>query len=155
MKSWTKKEIKMSDIRYIVNVEAVIYRDDQYLLIKRSDKEEHAPGILSNAGGKVEIKNPQKEVLEKTIIREIKEEVDIELKSPFHYLESKSFYLDKKELIIDIIFLCEYKSGQAKCKDKEEVDQVYWLSYKEIMANKEIEDWLKNTIAKAEKFRKK
>ena len=73
----------MSDIRYIVNVEAVIYQDDKYLIIKRSDQEEHAPGILSNAGGKVEINNPQKEVLEKTLIREIKEEVDIELKKPF------------------------------------------------------------------------
>ena len=143
----------MSDIRYIVNVEAVIYQDDKYLIIKRSDKEEHAPGILSNAGGKVEINNPQKEVLEKTLIREIKEEVDIEIKRPFHYLESKSFYLDQEELIIDIIFLCEYKSGQAKCKDKKEVDQVYWLSYKGIMANKEIEDWLKDTMTKAENFR--
>lgn len=144
----------MSDIRYIVNVEAVIYQDDKYLIIKRSDKEEHAPGILSNAGGKVEINNPQKEVLEKTLIREIKEEVDIELKSPFHYLESKSFYLDQEELIIDIIFLCEYQSGKAKPRDKEEVEQVYWLFYDEIMDNKEIEDWLKDTIRKAEKFKK-
>ncbi len=144
----------MSDIRYIVNVEAVIYQDDKYLIIKRSDQEEHAPGILSNAGGKVEIKNPQKEVLEKTLIREIKEEVDIVLKSPFYYLESKSFYLDQEELIIDIIFLCEYKSGQAKCKDKEEIDQVFWLAYDEIMDNKEIEDWLKDTMTKAENFRK-
>ena len=143
----------MSDIRYIVNVEAVIYKENKYLIIKRSDEEEHAPGILSNVGGKVEIKNPQKEVLEKTLIREIKEEVDIELKTPFHYLESKSFYLTQQELIIDIIFLCEYKSGQAKCKDKEEVEQVYWLTYNEILNNNKIEDWLKDTITKAEKFR--
>ena len=143
----------MSDIKYIVNVEAVIYKDNKYLIIKRSDKEEHAPGILSNAGGKVEIPNAQKDVLEKTLIREIQEEVDLKLKKPFNYLESKSFFLDQKELIIDIIFLCEYKSGQAKPKDNEEVDQVYWMSYKEIISSQKIEDWLKDTITKAENFR--
>lgn len=143
----------MSDIRYIVNVEAVIYQDNKYLIIKRSDQEEHASGILANAGGKVEINNPQKEVLEKTLIREVKEEVDLELKKPFYYLESKSFYLDQKELIIDIIFLCEYKSGEAKAKDNKEVEQVYWMSYNEIMSSPEIEVWLKDTITKAANFR--
>lgn len=33
----------MSNILYIVNVEAAIYKDDKWLIIKRSEKEEHVP----------------------------------------------------------------------------------------------------------------
>ena len=145
----------MEDIKYIVNVEAVIFKNDKYLIIKRSEKEEHAPGIYSNVGGKVEVKKPQKEVLEKTLIREVEEEVDLKLKPPFSYIESKSFLLDSNELIIDIIFLCEYKEGMAKAKDEEEVDKVYWFTYNEIMEHNMIEDWLKVTINRAEELRDK
>ncbi len=144
----------MSDIRYIVNVEAVIYKGDQYLITKRSEKEEHAPGIFANTGGKVEVTKPQKEVLENTIIREIKEEVDLELKRPFQYVNSKSFFLDGKELIIDIIFLCEYKSGTAICKDQEEIEEVHWLTLAEIKEHPDIEYWLKETIEMADKKRR-
>ena len=39
---------------FIVNVEGAIYKNDQWLLIRRSEKEEHAGGLLSLVGGKVE-----------------------------------------------------------------------------------------------------
>lgn len=39
---------------YIVNVEAAVYKNDKWLIIKRSEKEEHASGLLSMVGGKVE-----------------------------------------------------------------------------------------------------
>lgn len=38
---------------FIVKVEEAIYKDDKWLLIRRSEKEEHAGG-LSLVGGKVE-----------------------------------------------------------------------------------------------------
>ena len=41
---------------FIVNTEAAIYRDGSYLLCRRSEKEEHAPGGLALIGGKVEWK---------------------------------------------------------------------------------------------------
>ncbi|KWX72124.1 hypothetical protein AMQ84_25905 [Paenibacillus riograndensis] len=38
---------------FIVNVEGAICRDDKWLVITRSTKEEHAGGTLSLVGGKV------------------------------------------------------------------------------------------------------
>ena len=40
---------------FIVNVEGAIHRDGKWLLILRSEKEEHAGGTLSLVGGKCEI----------------------------------------------------------------------------------------------------
>ena len=40
-----------------MNVEAAIHKNDKWLIIKRSEKEEHAPGLLALVGGKVETKN--------------------------------------------------------------------------------------------------
>lgn len=40
---------------FIVNVEATIFNEgNKWLVIKRSEKEEHAPGELSLVGGKVD-----------------------------------------------------------------------------------------------------
>lgn len=143
----------MDNFSYIVNVEAAIYKNDKWLIIKRSENEEHAPGLLSNVGGKVETKATQNNILEKTLIREILEEVDIQVSKPLHYLESKSFISDKGQIVIDIVFLCRYKSGKAKCMSKHEVSEVYWMSSKEILENKSSQTWLKESIEKAENIR--
>lgn len=84
----------MNNILYIVNVEAAIYKDDKWLIIKRSEKEEHAPGLLSFVGGKVETNVAQDGILEETLRREIIEEVGIKVSETIHYVESKSFVLD-------------------------------------------------------------
>ena len=62
---------------FIVNTGAAIYRDGRYLIIKRSEMEEHAAGMISLVGGKVEIAKDSSEVLERTIIREVEEEVGL------------------------------------------------------------------------------
>ena len=42
----------MENKLYIVNVEAAIYKGNRWLIIRRSDKEDHAPGLLSLVGGR-------------------------------------------------------------------------------------------------------
>jgi 8-oxo-dGTP diphosphatase len=39
---------------FMVNVEGAIRKDDRWLIIERSKKEEHAGGLLSLVGGKVD-----------------------------------------------------------------------------------------------------
>lgn len=143
----------MDDLSYIVNVEAAIYKKDKWLIIKRSEKEEHAPGILSMVGGKVETRSAENEVLEKTLIREIMEEVGIQVSERLHYVESKSFISDEGQVVIDIVFLCKYQSGEPKCMSVDEVSGVYWMSYAEILGNKDAPIWLKESIEKVEKLR--
>jgi len=145
----------MDNTSYIVNVEAAIYENDKWLIIKRSEEEEHAPGLLSMVGGKVEIKTPEANVLEETLKREIMEEVGIQVSNEMHYLESKSFISDKGQVIIDIVFLCKYETGEAKCKSIHEVSEIYWMSSSDILENKSAPIWLKESIKKAENLRLK
>lgn len=145
----------MDNILYIVNVEAAIYENDKWLIIKRSEEEEHASGLLSMVGGKVEIKTPEANVLEETLKREIMEEVGIQVSNEMHYLESKSFISDKGQVIIDIVFLCKYETGEAKCKSIHEVSEIYWMPSRDILENKSAPIWLKESIKKAEKLRLK
>lgn len=143
------------NLLYIVNVEAAIYKNDKWLIIKRSEKEEHAPGILSMVGGKVDTIIRENEVLEENLKREIMEEVGIQVSDKLYYLESKSFISDKGQVVIDIVFLCKYQSGEPKCMSYDEVSEVYWMSCTEILGNKNAPIWLKESIEKAENYKLK
>jgi len=148
-------EENMSNLLYIVNVEAAIYKNDKWLIIKRSEKEEHAPGLLSMVGGKVETELSENNVLEDALVREITEEVGINVCERIYYLESKSFISDKGQMVIDIVFLCKYKSGEPKSMSADEVSEVYWMSSTEILENERAPIWLKESIKKAEGIRQK
>ncbi|KRG10886.1 hypothetical protein ACA30_03695 [Virgibacillus soli] len=53
---------------FLVNVEGAIFRNHKWLIIERSKKEEHAGGLLSLVGGKVEqIEDTSLDILEKTV----------------------------------------------------------------------------------------
>ena len=134
---------------YIINVEGAIYHEGKWLIIKRSEQEEHAPGMLSLVGGKVESKGFNDDVLELALIREIKEEVDIEIWD-IHYLESKTFMTDQGEAVVDIVFTCHYASGTPRCVSNEEVSEIHWMSTNEILNNEKAPDYLKETIKKAD-----
>ena len=143
----------MDNLSYIVNVEAAIYKNDKWLIIKRSEKEEHAPGLLSMVGGKVETKTDENNVLEETLRREIMEEVGVEVSKTVYYVESKSFISDEGQAVIDIVFLCKHKSGEPKCISADEVSEIYWMSSVEILEHKSAPIWLKESIEKAESIR--
>ena len=145
----------MNNLSYIVNVEAAIYKNDKWLIIKRSEKEEHAPGLLSMVGGKVETTTAGNNVLEETLVREIMEEVGIKISRTLHYVESKSFISDTGQMVIDIIFLCKYKSGEPRCISVDEVCEIYWMSSEEILESKSAPIWLKESIIKVESIRLK
>lgn len=67
---------------FIVNVEGAIYKDNKWLIGKRSEKEDHAANTLSLIGGKVEQEGNTDTILETTLRREITEEVGISVKHP-------------------------------------------------------------------------
>ena len=117
---------------FIVNVEGAIYKDNQWLIIERSKKEEHAAGLLSLVGGKVEQEGNTTDILERTVQREIFEEVGIKVKENLTYIHSTSFITDPGEDVVNIVFLCEYKSGQASAKSKDEIESVHWMTSQQI-----------------------
>lgn len=144
----------MEKYHYIVNVEAAIFREDgKWLVIERSQSEPHAPGMLAWAGGKVEDTGRLNDILETSLQREVKEEVGVEI-DIIKYIESASFTTDDGREAVNVVFLCKYKSGEAKSHDPQEVAQVHWLSTEEITENKNTPQWMQQSLAKAEQIRK-
>ncbi|WP_335871740.1 NUDIX domain-containing protein [Bacillus sp. 2205SS5-2] len=135
---------------FVVNVEGAIHHDGKWLLILRSEKEEHAGGSLSLVGGKCEIEGVSSDVLERTLKREIYEEVGSEV-TGIKYVNSSSFVTDSGINVIDIVFLCHHKLGEPYAKSTEEVDDVIWMTTSEILAHKELPEYLKKNIRLAEK----
>ncbi|MCD5324513.1 MULTISPECIES: NUDIX hydrolase [Pontibacillus] len=135
---------------FIVNVEGTIFKENKWLIIKRSEKEEHAGGLLSLVGGKVENEGNSSDILEATVKREIFEEVGIEVKENIRYVHSTSFIADSGETVIDIVFLCEYASGEPFAKSPNEVEVVKWMTVSEIMSDTYSPIYLKESIKRAE-----
>jgi len=134
---------------FIVNVEAAINHEGKWLVIERSQKEEHAGGMLSLVGGKVEQGQQPVEMLESNLKREVLEEVDLEIKN-VNYLDSSAFVTDKNEHVLNIVFLCEYQSGIAYPKSPDEVEDVKWMSSVEIERHRKAPVYLIESIKQAE-----
>ena len=139
---------------FIVNTEAAIYRDGLYLLCRRSEKEEHAPGGLGLVGGKVELEGATSDILERTIAREVEEEVGLVIEGRPRYVHSTSFLTDQGEPVVNVIFLCEEFSGEPYAVSADEVAAVYWMTPEEVYDHPEAADYLKEYVQKAEGIRK-
>ncbi|WHX31688.1 NUDIX domain-containing protein [Brevibacillus agri] len=131
---------------FIVNVEGAICRDDKWLVITRSTKEEHAGGTLSLVGGKVDVEGNALEILERTVKRELYEEVGIEIKDAVTFVYSSSFVTNDGCNVINMVFLCEYDRGTAHSKSPDEVEAVHWMTYDEIMNHPKAPLWTKESI---------
>jgi 8-oxo-dGTP pyrophosphatase MutT (NUDIX family) len=139
---------------FYVNVEGAVYRDNKWLIIERSVKEGHAGCLLSLVGGTVENEGDSIDILERTLRRELFEEVGVKVKEKVEYVRNTSFKLDDGSEVIDIVFLCEFEEGEPFAKSPEEVDAVYWLTADEIAAHPQTPIWLSDSIKAAEKLLK-
>jgi 8-oxo-dGTP diphosphatase len=139
---------------FIVNVEGAIFNNEKWLLIKRSEKEEHAGGTFSLVGGKVDKEGNTTDILERTLKREILEEVGVEVIN-LRYVNSSSFVTDKGVHVVDVVFLCEHQSGEAYAKSPDEVADVVWLNTSQIVEDNTSPPYLKENIRLAELLLKK
>lgn len=121
----------MDAYAYVVNVDGVVIRDDEYLLIERSTDEEHAAGTLAFPGGKVEEPAASDGVIERTARRELYEEVGIGI-GDVEYIQSSTFPADDGTPCLNILTLCEHDSGDPYPRASAEVADVHWLSAEEV-----------------------
>jgi 8-oxo-dGTP diphosphatase len=140
---------------FYVNVEGAVSKEDRWLIIGRSMKEEHAGGLLSLVGGTVENEGNSKDILERTIKRELYEEVGVKVKDKIKFVRNTSFKLENGNEVIDIVFLCEFDKGEPFAKSSDEVDAVYWMTTDEILNHPKAPIWLKESIQEAEVLLKK
>ncbi|MBT2688416.1 NUDIX domain-containing protein [Bacillus sp. ISL-47] len=138
---------------FAVNVEGAIYKDGKWLVIERGRKESHAAGELALAGGKAEQEGHTTNLLERTVKREIFEEVGLLVSDHMHYVRNTSFIANGVH-VVDIVFLCEYESGEAFNKSPDEVEAVFWMTTDEILQNPAAPIWLKDSIKQAELLRR-
>jgi 8-oxo-dGTP diphosphatase len=138
---------------HIVNVEAAILAGDRYLIIERGAEEAHAAGMLSFVGGKVDVDGGVADVLERTLRREIAEEVGVEVQGQIEYVESKSFVSDDGVPVVDIVFWCRYAGGTPMIHDPGEVTAIHWLTAAEILAHPRTPPWLRDSVGQVERRR--
>lgn len=109
----------------IVLVTGVVEKNGKFLIAQRSFEEVQAPGRWSLPGGKVEVKGQDLDVLEKALRKEIKEEVGVTIEKKLTYVRSGSFIRIDGAPVVDILFLCKWKSGQAR--PLEDSVKVAWI----------------------------
>ncbi|MDN4606611.1 NUDIX domain-containing protein [Sporosarcina highlanderae] len=140
---------------FIINTEAAIYKNNHYLICKRSEKEDHAPSGLALIGGKVELEGASSDILERTIAREVEEEVGIVIEGRPRYVHSTSFVTDQWEPVVNVIFLCEEFSGEPYPVSADEMAALYWMKPEEVYEHPDAAEYLKNYIRMAEDVRVK
>lgn len=112
-------------MQYFLAVKGIIRRNDgKILVLKRSDKDDHKPGVWETVGGGMDKEESPQEAL----VREISEEtgLSISISSPFNVF---TFKKDTGEFKIGITFLCEYLSGEIMLSD--EHSEYRWIEPKE------------------------
>lgn len=129
----------MSDYLHEIAITAIITKNGKYLIIRRSMSKKRFPGMWTVPGGKLEtsdytsLPRDTKEywynVLEKTLEREVKEEVGIGIKNVEYVTSLATVHKDGAPSLV-ISCLADYKSGKISLQE-EESDEFAWVSLKE------------------------
>jgi 8-oxo-dGTP diphosphatase len=128
--------------KHIIYCGAAIHKNGKILVGKRSLEESHEPGKWALQGGKVDqTKGGEKNILEKTVIREVKEETGLSIKSS-KYLYSTSFIRSTGHHVVALIFLCPWKSGNPK--PLEDTIELAWVGPKDLKLKNF--DWAHGTL---------
>ena len=112
-------------MRYFLAVKGIIRRSDgKMLVLKRSSKDDHKPGVWETVGGGMD----REETPQEALMREIQEETGLAVRvdMPFNAF---SFKKDTGEFKVGITFLCEYLSGEVMLSD--EHSEYRWIDPKE------------------------
>ncbi len=129
----------MDQYLHEVAITAIIYKGSKYLIIQRSKSKKRFPSRWTVPGGRLETadyislpkdtKDYWYNVLEKTLSREVREEVGIEIKDIDYLTSLATIHTDGAPSLV-ISCLAGYQSGKIKLQ-KEEADNFAWVTPKE------------------------
>jgi 8-oxo-dGTP diphosphatase len=134
-------------MKFNIAVKGIIQKGGKILVLKRSDRDEHKPGIWETPGGGIDEKINPKEALEKEILEETN--LVVKIKEPFNVF---SFTKDTGEYKVGITFLCDYASGDLKLSNEHE--EFKWIKpgkFKNLNSIKSLYDEIENYAKKYEK----
>jgi 8-oxo-dGTP diphosphatase len=129
---------------HIVLVKGWVERGGKFLLAKRGLTELQKPGTWSLPGGKVESVAEEPDILQKTLKKEILEEVGVEIEDYAELIFNNSFVRVDGAHVVSMTFLCRYKSGEAMPLD--ETAEVRWMTLEELKNFADVESFLKIEI---------
>ena len=132
-------EIKDKELHRIAITAIIHNQDGKFLITKRSLKKKAFPGKWTVPGGGLEtddyVNTPPTHkgdqwynTVEKTLKREVKEEVDLEIKKP-KYLLDLTFIRPDGIPVLVLSYYCEFLSGEVKL-DEDSIDHK-WVTVKE------------------------
>lgn len=128
-----------------VIVKGWVKKDGKYLLAKRGSTEKHHAGVWSLPGGNIE-SEVEEAILEKSLQREIEEEVGIKVHDEMDIIYNNGFVKTSDgSHVINITFLCRWKSGQEK--PLEDTQELVWYSIKELESLNNLPDFLEREIS--------
>lgn len=134
----------MSIPLHVVAVNAIVKKDNKYLLARRSYQDDQSPGEWSLPGGKVE-NEVGKYRLQEALKREVLEEVGIEITDEIELIYNDSFIRSSGDFVIMLTFVCHWKAGEAK--PLEDQAEVVWLTAEEISAMPDLPEYTKYRLA--------
>ena len=144
-----------------VAITAIIVKDGKYLITRRSPKKKRFPGMWTVPGGKMETSDylqlPKDteyywyNVLERTLRRELKEEVEIEVDNIRYVTSLATVHTDGSPSLV-ISCMADYVSGDIKLQE-DELDQHAWVSLEEAK-NYQLIDGIYDELVMAERIRK-
>lgn len=124
---------------HYVAVTGIIIKDGKFLIAQRSEKEAAFPGCWTVPGGKLrstdytlrdrDTGDAWYYVLEDLLKREIKEEVNLEIKN-IKYLLSLTYMRSDNIPTLVLSYYCEYASGKLKLSD--ELMDYKWVTVDEL-----------------------
>lgn len=122
-----------------VAITAIIIKNGKYLITRRSPNKKRFPGMWTVPGGKMEtsdyLKLPKDtehywyNVLERTLRREVKEEVGIDINNIEYVTSLATVHTDGSPSLV-ISCMADYIGGDVKLKE-DESDQYVWVSLEE------------------------
>ncbi|HUU77015.1 MAG TPA: NUDIX domain-containing protein [candidate division Zixibacteria bacterium] len=118
--------------QFYVGIGAVVEKDNKFLVLKRSPNKDVGANLWEVVTGRLEAE----ELPEIGTIREVKEEVnlDVEILMP---IDTGFFYRGGKEFpMVFILFWCKYLSGEVKISW--EHSEYKWLSLEEAINNPDL-----------------
>jgi len=122
-----------------VAITAIIVKDNKYLITRRSQNKKRFPGKWTVPGGKLETNDYLElekdtefywyNVLERTLKREVLEEVGLEIKNIEYVTSLATIHEDGSPSLV-ISCVADYISGEIKLQ-KDESDDFAWVSSEE------------------------
>ena len=144
-----------------VAITAIVVKDGKYLITRRSLNKKRWPGQWTVPGGRLEVSDytswPKDthgywyNVLEKTLRREVKEEVGLEIKDITYVTSLATVHEDSSPSLV-ISCMAEWAGGEVTLQ-KEECDEFVWVTTEEAK-NYKLIDGIEDELARADNARK-